>query len=224
MRLDLGVRELTLKLVYYGPALSGKTTNLRAVHRLASPETRGRLMTLGMRNERTLFFDMLPIGITVGNGFRIRLKLFSVPGQLVHEPTRRLVLQDADGVAFIASSRRSEESTNRESFLRLHRNLQHNGVEPARMPMVVQFNKRDLEDIHSDEDLATIETRSPEPIYKAVATRGRGVMQTLHGLIRETWSRLEEEHHLEDRLGISPSSSMQAFESTLGNQTKWRSS
>jgi len=224
MRLDLAARELTLKLVYYGPALSGKTTNLRAVQRLTSAETSGRLMTFEMRNERTLFFDMLPITVPVGNGFNVRLKLFSVPGQLMHEPTRRLALAAADGIAFIATSRRSEASTNRESFLRLHRNLRHNGVDPARMPMVVQFNKRDLEDIHSDEELETIGTRSREPIYKAVATRGHGVMQTLHGLIRRTWSRLEEEHHLEDRLGISPSRSMQAVESQLGTRREWRTS
>ncbi|KPK14561.1 MAG: hypothetical protein AMJ62_12660 [Myxococcales bacterium SG8_38] len=222
MRLDLAAKELTLKLVYYGPALSGKTSNLRAIHRLASSEACGQLMTLAMKNERTLFFDMLPIAIAVGDGFRVRLKLFSVPGQLMHEATRRLVLQAADGIAFIADSRRSEASTNRESFLRLHRNLRHNGVDPARMPMVVQFNKRDLEDIRSDEELETIGARSHEPIYKAVATRGHGVMQTLHGLIRKTWLKLETDQHLEDRVGINASRSMRAIESMLGNRPEWQ--
>ncbi|MFZ1865655.1 MAG: gliding motility protein [Polyangiales bacterium] len=217
MQLDFAAKELTVKLVYYGPALSGKTSNLRAIHWLGTPETCGELMTLETKNDRTLFFDLLPIAIDADNGLRVRLKLFTVPGQVMHNATRRLVLQAADGVAFIADSQRSETETNRDSFLNLKQNLEDMGIDPATIPMVIQFNKRDLENIRSDEELDNLAAHSREPIYKAVATRGYGVMQTLHGLIERTWSRLEEEHQLEDKLGISRHRFMHEIDSKLRN-------
>ena len=100
MQLDFKARELTVKLVYYGPALSGKTTNLQAVHRLVAPDVAGRLMTLETKDDRTLFFDLLPLSMSAGAGLQVRVKLFTVPGQVIHDATRRLVLQGADGVAF----------------------------------------------------------------------------------------------------------------------------
>ena len=104
MQLDFAARELTIKLVYYGPALSGKTTNLQVLHQLVSHSGRGRLMTLDTRDDRTLFFDLLPLTFTASSGLTVRLKLFTVPGQVIHNATRRLVLSGADGVAFIADS------------------------------------------------------------------------------------------------------------------------
>jgi len=217
MQLDFAAKELTVKLVYYGPALSGKTSNLRAIHWLGTPETCGELMTLETKNDRTLFFDLLPIAIDADNGLRVRLKLFTVPGQVMHNATRRLVLQAADGVAFIADSQRSETEANRDSFLNLKQNLEDIGIDPATIPMIIQFNKRDLENVRSDEELDNLAAHSREPIYKAVATRGYGVMQTLHGLIERTWSRLDEEHQLEDKLGISRHQFMHEIDSKLRN-------
>ena len=144
MQLDFQARELTVKLVYYGPALSGKTTNLQAIHRLLSPEGRGRLMTLETRDDRTLFFDLLPLSFNTASGLTVRIKLFTVPGQVIHNSTRKLVLQGADGVAFIADSQVQEIRANQASFKDLRRNLRENGLDPAKIPLVIQYNKRDL--------------------------------------------------------------------------------
>jgi signal recognition particle receptor subunit beta len=215
MQVDFAARELTVKLVYYGPALSGKTTNLRAIHWLGTSEACGELMTLETQNDRTLFFDMLPISVSAQSGLKIRIKLFTVPGQVMHDATRRLVLQAADGVAFIADSQRSEADANRESFANLKQNLAENGIDPNHIPIVIQFNKRDMEDIRTDAELEAIATQSRERIYRAIATRGYGVMQTLRGLLAQTWDKLEKENQLEERFGISPARFMQEVESNL---------
>ncbi len=204
MQLDFTERELTVKLVYYGPALSGKTTNLQAIHRLSQPGSCGRLMTLETRDDRTLFFDLLPLSFTIGRGFRLRFKLFTVPGQVLHRATRRFVLQGADGVAFIADSQRSETRANQEAFLDMQRNLRDNGIDPARMPLVIQFNKRDLPDVRPDEEIDRLAARGREPVFKAVAIRGVGVMETLLGLLEVTWRHLDAEHALQEKLGVAP--------------------
>lgn len=203
MQLDFQARELTIKLIYYGPALSGKTTNLQAIHKLLSPERRSRLMTLETRDDRTLFFDLLPISFNTESGLQIRIKLFTVPGQVIHVSTRRLVLQSADGVAFIADSQMSEARSNQESFLDLRRNLRENGFDAAKMPIVIQYNKRDLPNIRSEEEIRKMQSKGIEPIYLAIATRGVGVPETLLGLIRATWRKLEEDNKLKDRFSIS---------------------
>ena len=215
MQVDFEEKELTVKLVYYGPALSGKTANLRAIHWLGASEVCGELMTLETNNDRTLFFDMLPLTVDSDSGLKVRIKLFTVPGQVMHDATRRLVLQAADGVAFIADSQRSEAGANRESFLNLKRNLVDNGLDPHRVPTIIQFNKRDLENIRSDDELTLLASKSREPIYRAVATRGFGVMQTLLGLIEQTWARLENEHRIHEKFGIEPTRLMHEIESSL---------
>ena len=215
MQVDFAEKEITVKLVYYGPALSGKTSNLRAVHWLGTESTCGELMTLETRNDRTLFFDMLPVTVNSESGLKIRLKLFTVPGQVMHNATRRLVLQSADGVAFIADSQRSEAEANRESFRNLKQNLKEIGLDPETIPIIVQFNKRDLADIRTDDELDTIAKQLQRPVYKAVATRGYGVMQTLRGLIRETWTKLEKEHGIQQKFGIDPHRFMNEIESKL---------
>jgi len=222
MQVDFAAKELTVKLVYYGPALSGKTTNLRAIHWLGTANACGDLMTLETQNDRTLFFDMLPISVSSQSGLKIRLKLFTVPGQVMHNATRRLVLQGTDGIAFIADSQRGEADANRESFLNLRQNLEENGIDPESTPIVIQFNKRDMQDIRTDEELEAMAKQSREPIYRAVATRGYGVMQTLRGLIRETWGKLEEEHQLEKKFGISPVRFMNEIESKLRHDPRRR--
>ncbi|MFO0692620.1 MAG: GTPase domain-containing protein [Polyangiales bacterium] len=204
MQLDFKARELTVKLVYYGPALSGKTTNLQAIHRLVSPETSGRLMTLETRDDRTLFFDLLPLSFAVGNGLQVRIKLFTVPGQVIHNATRRLVLQGADGVAFIADSQKNETKANQAAFLNMQENLVENGLDPDKCPIVIQFNKRDMPNVRTDEEIDRLAQRGKEPVFKAIATRGVGVMETFYGLLELTWRMLERDHQLHAKFGIDP--------------------
>ncbi len=202
MQLDFKAKELTIKLVYYGPALSGKTTNLQSIHELVSGESRGRLMTLETKDDRTLFFDLLPLTLQAGRGVQVRIKLFTVPGQVIHNATRRLVLQGADGVAFIADSQRAETKSNAAAFVNLRQNLVDNGLDAARMPLVIQFNKRDMPEIRTDAEIDELSRKGKEPVYKAVALRGQGVLETLVGLLEIAWKRIETEHHLSEKLGL----------------------
>lgn len=216
MQLDFQARELTVKLVYYGPALSGKTTNLQAIHRLVSPEASGRLMTLETRDDRTLFFDLLPLSFSTGRGLKIRIKLFTVPGQVIHNATRRLVLQGADGIAFIADSQIAETRANQASFLNMQENLRDNGLDPLRMPLVIQFNKRDVPDVRSDAEIDALAQKGKEPVFKAVAPRGTGVLETFFGLLDLTWHEIEREHHLGEKFGVEPEQVQAELREKLG--------
>ena len=217
MQLDFATREVTIKLVYYGPALSGKTTNLVSLHRLAGTESRGRLMTLETQSDRTLFFDLLPLAFRSNDGeVTLRIKLFTVPGQPIHAATRRLVLQGADGVAFVADSRASETQTNAEAFVDLRKNLRTNGLSVSQMPLVIQFNKRDLPDIRTDSELAELASRGAEPVYTAIATAGYGVGETLVGLLHLTWHTLNRTHHLERKLAIDGGTLLSTIARQLG--------
>ena len=216
MQLDFTARELTVKLVYYGPALSGKTTNLQAVHRLVAPTTSGRLMTLETRDDRTLFFDLLPLSFSTGEGLNVRIKLFTVPGQVIHNATRRLVLQGADGVAFIADSQISETRANQASFLNMQENLRDNGIDPKKIPLVIQFNKRDLPNIRTTSEIDALASKGKEPVYEAVALRGVGVLETFYGLLDITWAHLEREHQLQDKFGVEPDTVRREVREKLG--------
>jgi len=202
MQLDFGQRELTIKLVYYGPALSGKTTNLQSLHRRTSATSRGRLMTLETRDDRTLFFDLLPIHFESQGGLRLRLKLFTVPGQVMHDATRRLVLQAVDGVAFVADSRKSQTKANADSFQNLRANLRDNGLEIRDLPLVIQFNKRDLPDTRPDDEIHDLARRGREPVFLATATDDVGTIETFLGLVRTTWDSLDHAHGLTAKFGI----------------------
>ena len=222
MQLNFAGREVTIKLVYYGPALSGKTTNLRALHHLTSDESRGRLMTLETRDDRTLFFDMLPLVFRAetsapkhpghrsytpsepGMGMSVRLKVFTVPGQVLHGATRRLVLQGADGVAFIADSQISETEANAASFLDLRSNLREMNISTKDMPLVIQFNKRDLANVRPDAEIEELSRRGREPVFRASAVKGEGVLETFFGLLHLVWTKLEGEHQLSRTIGIEP--------------------
>ncbi len=203
MQLDFAAREVTIKLVYYVPALSGKTSNLVALHGRAGAEARGRLMTLETQDDRTLFFDLLPLTFRAKDGdVSLRIKLFTVPGQPIHAATRRLVLQGADGVALIADSRVSETQHNADAFYDLRSNLKTNGLELSKMPLVIQFNKRDLPEIRSEDELAELANRGEEPVYLATAIQGAGVVETLVGLLHLTWETLDRTHRLSEKLSI----------------------
>jgi hypothetical protein len=203
VQLNHAQRELTLKIVYYGPGLSGKTTNLRAIHARARPEARGRLLSVETHEDRTLFFDLLPVFFTSSSGFKVKLKLFTVPGQVVHDATRRVVLQNADAVAFIADSRRSASSENNAYWRMLRANMRENGLDASQVPVVIQFNKRDLPDAQTDEELEAARKRGSEPVVGAVALRGEGVMETLHALLQVAWRNLDERTRLARNIGLT---------------------
>ncbi|MCA9654097.1 MAG: gliding motility protein [Myxococcales bacterium] len=214
--IDMPRKEVTLKLVYYGPALSGKTTNLQQLHRRMQGYTDGELVTLNTRDDRTLFFDLLPLRLSVGGGLSIRFKLFTVPGQVIHNATRKIVLQGADGVAFIADSRVSQTRANNESFANLRANLNENGIAMSEIGTVIQLNKRDLPGIRSDEEVEKIRRRGSEPVYTAVALRGEGVAETFLGLASISWSKLDRRYQLEESFGVTHDEVMDQLATLLG--------
>ncbi len=173
------VNEVAYKIVYYGPGLSGKTTNLRRLRDIIAPEHRGRLVTLCTRGERTVFFDFLPINFaTVGND-RIRLHLYSVPGQAYYSLSRRVILDGVDGIVFVADSQTERMDASVNSIEDLEANLESYGLELTKVPTVLQFNKRDLPSIASTEHMEKLLNRYDWPSIESVAIGGTGPMETL---------------------------------------------
>ncbi len=174
-------KEVAAKLVYYGPGLCGKTTNLQWIHDHLSFESKGRLVSLATQNDRTLFFDFLPVEMAVIRGMRLRLQIYTVPGQVFYESTRRMVLKGCDAVVFVADSQAAMLDANAESVQSLQRNLLANEIDPA-VPMVIQYNKRDLHTALPIPDLNARLNPAHLPFFEAVALEGRGVEETLHGI------------------------------------------
>jgi mutual gliding-motility protein MglA len=203
VQLNHAQREITIKVVYYGPGLSGKTTNLQMIHQFMSPDARGRLMSLDTANDRTLFFDLLPVFFKTQAGFKVRIKLYTVPGQVMHNATRRIVLAGCDAIAFIADSQIAEAAANKESWTSMMENLKENGFEADEVPIVVQFNKRDLPNIRSEAELDVLRSKSREPIFEAVAKDGKGVLETLYALLRLTYRKINQKHDFERKFGLS---------------------
>lgn len=225
MQLNFAAREVAIKLVYYGPALSGKTTNLKALHDLVTEQSRGRLMTLDTKDDRTLFFDMLPLVFKAqsdAGSMSLRVKVFTVPGQIVHSSTRKLVLQGADGVAFVADSQLVETQNNADSFLDLRANLKELGRSLSELPLVIQFNKRDLPNVRPDSEIDDLARRGKEPVYKSCATNGQGVLECFYGLLDRTWKSLEAEHKLSDKLGLPTDAFLEMVATSLGHAGKGR--
>ena len=179
---NYALKELTAKIVYYGPGLSGKTTNLRYIHEELPIKNKGRMLTLATETDRTLYFDFLPVDAGIVRGIKTRVQLYTVPGQVFYNATRRMVLKGADGVVFVADSQQSMREANLESLENLRENLMAHDLKLEDMPMVMQFNKRDLEDV------ATIEVMNDRinilnmPFYEAVAKDGIGVEETLQAI------------------------------------------
>lgn len=203
MQLNHAQRELTVKIVYYGPGLSGKTTNLQMIHQRTSPDVRGRLLTVETHDDRTLFFDLLPVFFSTSSGFKVKVKLFTVPGQVIHNATRRIVLQGADAVAFIADSRRSAGPENNAYWKNLYENMRENGLDQAQVPMVIQFNKRDLPDTKTDAEIEETRKKGKEPVIGAVAVRGIGVLETLHAVMQVAFRSLEARANLTKNIGLT---------------------
>jgi len=186
MQVNQKDRIITAKIVYYGTALGGKTTNLEAIHRFTDPEQRSTLLSLKTEGDRTLFFDLLPFDLGSLMGFRFGFKLYTVPGQIKYTATRRKVLEGADGVVFVADSQRSREEENKKSFGDLKTNLKANRIDPDRVPLVLQFNKQDLRDLVTVNELNADLNARKVPAFSAVAIRGKGVLETLAAILKET--------------------------------------
>jgi len=197
-QVDFAERQLTLKLVYYGPPHSGKTSNLRALYGAVDKLNRGRLMTLDTRDDRTLFFDLLPVFFRA-SGFSFQIKVYTVPGQPVHEATRKVVLANADGVVFVADSRPEHGAPNRQSWQNLTANLK--ALDLDQVPVIVQYNKRDLADAVPLSEVDRFGDPARE-IHEAAATAGTGVVETFFALVGSAWDVLDADRRVSDRLGI----------------------
>ena len=183
-------REITAKVVYYGPGLCGKTSNLKYIYDNLEEEGRGNMLSLATEADRTLFFDFLPMDLGTMRGFKVRLQLYTVPGQVFYEETRRRVLKGCDGVVFVADSQRSMQDANRESLAQLSQHLSENGLVFAEVPLVLQYNKRDLPDLLSVEEMDTDLNPANMPFFEAVASEGIGVEDTLKAVIRLVLKKL----------------------------------
>ena len=201
VQINMAAREITAKLVYYGPALSGKTTNLQQLHALLDPAARGKMVTLDTTDDRTLYFDFLPIQFGAGKGVSVKLKLFTVPGQVMHKSTRKVVLAGADAIAFIADSQRSAASANAYSWRDMEANLKAHGIDFDQLPKVVQFNKRDMPDVKPLSEIK--EQWGNTPTFPAIATRGEGILETFRELMRELYRGLEERHDFSVKFSLS---------------------
>ena len=203
LQLNYAQRELLVKVVYYGPGLSGKTTNLQQIHARAHPDVRGRLLTVETHDDRTLFFDLLPVFFSTSAGFKVKVKLFTVPGQVIHNATRRIVLQNADAVAFIADSRRSAGPENNLYWRNLQENMRENGLDAGQVPVVIQFNKCDLPDAKTEEEVEAIRRKGKEQVVRAVAIRGEGVLETLYHVLQQADQQMEARVQLARNIALS---------------------
>ena len=190
--INYAAREINCKLVYYGPGLGGKTTNLQCIYAKANPKAKGKLISLATESDRTLFFDFLPLEMGTIRGFRTRFHLYTVPGQVFYDASRRLILKGVDGVAFVADSQSVRMDANVEAIYNLKENLRAQGYELKNLPYVLQLNKRDMPTAVSVEEMTKTLQSQGEPVFEAVATTGEGVFDTLKALARMVLLKLKK--------------------------------
>jgi len=191
-------REINAKIVYYGPGLCGKTTNIHLIYHRIAPGQRGKLISLATETDRTLFFDFLPVELGTIKNYKVRFHLYTVPGQVFYNATRKLVLKGADGVIFVADSQRGMFDANIESLTNLRDNFADQGVDLDQFPMVIQFNKRDLPDVMSAEELNAALNPRGVPAFAAVAKTGDGVLKTftaISKLVLQDMQKFPERHN-----------------------------
>ncbi len=186
-------REINCKLVYYGPGLCGKTTNLEYVFEKTNPNNKGKLISLATETDRTLFFDFLPLELGKVRGFQTRFHLYTVPGQVFYDASRKLILKGVDGVVFVADSQEARMEANVESLRNLDQNLKEQGYNLKELPYVLQLNKRDLPTALPAEEMIKRLKFKDEPVYEAVAVTGQGVFETLKAIAKQVLIRLREE-------------------------------
>jgi signal recognition particle receptor subunit beta len=185
-------REINCKIVYYGPGLCGKTTNIQWIHEQANPEKRGKLVSLATETDRTLFFDFLPLDMGMVKGFKVRFHLYTVPGQVFYDASRKLILRGCDGVIFVADSQRARLEANIESIANLATNLKENGFDIRTIPYVLQLNKRDMPTSAPMQEMEELLRFRNEPMVEAVAFKGTGVIETLKACARQILMELQK--------------------------------
>ena len=185
-------REINCKIVYYGPGLCGKTTNLQHIFESTAPQARGKLISLATETDRTLFFDFMPLELGTVRGFKTRFHLYTVPGQVFYDASRKLILKGVDGVVFVADSQEERMDANVESLYNLEENLQTQGYDLMKLPYVLQLNKRDLPNIIPADELAAELRRKEEPVVESVAASGAGVFDTLKAVAKQVLTELRK--------------------------------
>jgi signal recognition particle receptor subunit beta len=187
-------REINCKIVYYGPGLCGKTTNLQYIYRRTNPGQKGKLISLATETERTLFFDFLPLALGDIKGFRIRFHLYTVPGQVFYAASRKLILKGVDGVVFVADSQVERMESNMESLDDLKINLVEQGYELEKLPYTIQYNKRDLPNVIPIADMDNVLNPGKVPQFEAVAVTGKGVFETLKAIAKQVLFELKKHY------------------------------
>ena len=185
------LREINCKLVYYGPGLCGKTTNLQQIYARVDPATKGKLISLATESERTLFFDFLPLDLGTVRGFKTRIHLYTVPGQVFYDASRKLILRGVDGIVFVADSQQERQDANVEALDNLMSNLKEHGYDFNKIPYVLQLNKRDLPNALPIDELSKELRKKNEPVVEAVAFQGVGVFETLKEIARQVLVELK---------------------------------
>ncbi len=197
--INLVAREINCKIVYYGPGLCGKTTNLQYIYQRTKPAVRGKLVSLATETDRTLFFDFLPLELGEIRGFKTRFHLYTVPGQVFYDASRKLILKGVDGVVFVADSQFARTDANEESFDNLQSNLGEYDLTLEELPHVIQYNKRDLPDIVPVEELRQALNPYGAPDFPSVATAGTGVFDTLRAVARRVFVELKRSNKQQER-------------------------
>ena len=188
--INYAAREINCKIVYYGPGLGGKTTNLKWIYGKSNPTSRGKLISLATETDRTLFFDFLPLDLGTIRGFKTRFHLYTVPGQVFYDASRKLILKGVDGVIFVADSQVERMDANVEAVENLVVNLKSQGYDLMNIPYVLQFNKRDLPNVAPVDEMVRLLKRKDEPVIEAVAPKGTGVFETLKAVAKLVLSEL----------------------------------
>ena len=190
--INYAAREINCKIVYYGPGLCGKTTNLQWIYDKTNPQAKGKLISLATETDRTLFFDFLPLDLGQVRGFKTRFHLYTVPGQVFYDASRKLILKGVDGVVFVADSQDARMEANAESLQNLEKNLKEQGYELKSVPYVLQFNKRDLPSAIAAEEMYKQLNFKGEPTFEAVAVNGTGVFDTLKAVAKLVLTELKK--------------------------------
>lgn len=190
--INYAAREINCKIVYYGPGLCGKTTNLQWIYDKTNPQAKGKLISLATETDRTLFFDFLPLDLGTVRGFKTRFHLYTVPGQVFYDASRKLILKGVDGVVFVADSQEARMEANNESRFNLEKNLKEQGYELQSVPYVMQFNKRDLPTALPMDEMYRQLNFKGEPTFEAVAMSGTGVFDTLKAVAKLVLNELKK--------------------------------
>jgi len=190
--INYAAREINCKIVYYGPGLGGKTTNIQFIYDRTNPQAKGKLISLATETDRTLFFDFLPLDLGSIKGFKVRFHLYTVPGQVFYDASRKLILKGVDGIILVADSQVERMDANEESVYNLKQNLKEHGYDILNMPYVLQLNKRDLQNVTTIEEMTSKLKIKDEPIFEAVASKGHGVFETLKAVAKQTLLELRK--------------------------------